>query len=120
MATKPSSDRGPPDDLRSGLRIAAEQSDLEALTRLLGEWKKRLGSDKISPDDLEFVLRWAVSADQRGAASLLMDEGSAFSENTLSQTFFFAQPPLDVFQLFLERGWDINKVSKGNDMTLLM
>jgi len=104
------SDSDPPevfDELGESLEHAARSGDLNQLDAVLSEWQALIGPKKIHPGVLQSCLYKAIEANKIAAVSLLLERGAEVNR-IASDVARRAKAPPDMYQAFLDHGWNIN------------
>lgn len=99
------------------LDAAARDGDLARCKAIIDEWKKQLSPSSITSQHLAAAFGAAVGSKHTDMAAYLLEQGAVVSGYDMVLALGETEDAINMFQTFLDHGWDINsKTNRGNTM----
>ena len=109
----------PSDFQNEELREACVQGDLESVQSLLDQWQSHLLPSALTPKHLQSPLAGSIAAGKTEVVSYLLDHGAELSPLNITQAVA-RHSSTEMFQIFLDHGWDINSKTDMREPALKM
>lgn len=94
-------------DLQKELRSACVNGNVEGVHLLLERWQLDRSQSPLTPKHLQSPLTGAIAAGKINVVAYLLEHGAELSPLNITQAMGPRQS-LEMFQTFLDHGWDIN------------
>ena len=94
------------------LLMAAQEGDLSRVQILVEQWRANLSPSELTASHLRQPLVESLVVNQAQVVSYLLDQGAELDSHKVTLAPI-EDTSTDMFQVFLDHGWDINSITSN-------